>query len=358
MAFPPVTAAGSPARGRRCSGRGGAVGGGRISSSRAGGGASSRLATCSGRLPVRRAVLASTMASKGRSLLSPPPSLLLLAMVLLVRPDGSTQRAPAWRQQIRWQSHGRVYSLFNSAAQFQPPRGTGGQSLYLSAAADSRPHYGAGRWPVLRGPRGPPGVGLARRAPLPSAEDGSGTGLPPERPEGVLPTPAPTPGATEATWGGAATTGARGTPARAWEGPRGHNVSGPGASFRGAQTTLPNGSGARGERGGSGTPGWSDSGGNDIEGAPISLPPGAGEGGSRGTGGPSGDDPRNPFKNMNSIFYNLYPNGRQRSSGAPPNNWRSGYGTRYFHNGEQLWGGKCYGGLVVREGSIVWGGAN
>ncbi|XP_077188308.1 protein-lysine 6-oxidase-like [Paroedura picta] len=255
-----------------------------------------------------------------------PPLLLLPLALLLVRPDGSAQRAPAWRQQIRWQSHGRVYSLFNSAGQFQPPRGTGDQSLYLSAAADERPP-GAARRTALGRPttttttttRGPNEAGLARRTPLPSSEDGSGTGLPPGQGAFEVATQAPTWNATDRTWG-AATSGARGTPARIWESPRGQNASG--ASFRGrGQASDPYGSGARGERGGSGSPGL---GGNEIEGAPLSP---------RTTGAPSRDDPRNPFKTMNSIFYNLYPSGRQHSSGAPPINRRPGYGTRYFHNG-------------------------
>ncbi|XP_060089060.1 protein-lysine 6-oxidase-like [Heteronotia binoei] len=276
------------------------------------------------------------MAGQGRPSLG---SLLLLLLLLLVRPDGSAQRAPTWRQQIRWQSHGRVYSLFNSAAQFQPPRGTPGgrQSLYLSAAADRRGPS------LLRGPRGPPGAGLAHRIPLPSAEDGSGTGVPPgqsapQRPEGPSSTPAPTWSATQTAWRArtATTSGARGTPARIWESPRGgqNASSGAGASpFRGGQTPVPYGSGARGERGGSGNPAWADRSGNEVEGVPVSLGARAEQGGSRATGGPSGDDPRNPFKTMNSIFYNLYPNGRQRPPGPPPINRRPGYGTRYFHNG-------------------------
>lgn len=48
-----------------------------------------------------------------------------------------------------------------------------------------------------------------------------------------------------------------------------------------------------------------------------------------------GDDPRNPLKNhRNTIFYNVYPSGRRgtaRTNRPPPG---TGYGTRYFHNGE------------------------
>lgn len=46
-----------------------------------------------------------------------------------------------------------------------------------------------------------------------------------------------------------------------------------------------------------------------------------------------GDDPRNPMKNhRNNIFYNVYPPGRSTNSRTrrPPG---TGYGTRYFHNG-------------------------
>ncbi|XP_070792842.1 protein-lysine 6-oxidase-like [Pituophis catenifer annectens] len=68
----------------------------------------------------------------------PPPSMpaaaLLLLLVLATRPDGcGAQRAPAWRQQIRWENRGRQYSLFNSATQFLPGRRAAQQTLYLSA---------------------------------------------------------------------------------------------------------------------------------------------------------------------------------------------------------------------------------
>ncbi|XP_043909961.1 protein-lysine 6-oxidase-like [Protopterus annectens] len=43
----------------------------------------------------------------------------------------------------------------------------------------------------------------------------------------------------------------------------------------------------------------------------------------------AGDDPRNPYKNRNSVLYNIYPQGRSRPSGTR----RPGYGTRYFQNG-------------------------
>lgn len=49
-----------------------------------------------------------------------------------------------------------------------------------------------------------------------------------------------------------------------------------------------------------------------------------------------GDDPRNPLKNhRNTVFYNVYPSGGRavtaRTRRPPPG---TGYGTRYFHNGE------------------------
>lgn len=49
-----------------------------------------------------------------------------------------------------------------------------------------------------------------------------------------------------------------------------------------------------------------------------------------------GDDPRNPLKNhRNTVFYNVYPSGGRavtaRTHRPPPG---TGYGTRYFHNGE------------------------
>ncbi|KAL8177513.1 UNVERIFIED_CONTAM: hypothetical protein K2H54_010189 [Gekko kuhli] len=189
------------------------------------------------------------MAGQGRLL---PPVLLLL---LLVRPDGRAQRAPAWRQQIRWRSHGRLFSLFNSAAQFQPARGPdGAQSLYLSA--QPRATGRGSRWGALGAPSGPAALAL------PGPEDGSGH---PQRPE-APPTLAPG-------------SGARATPARPWQRPPGQ------------------------ERAGSG---------HEVG---------------------AGDDPRSPFKTLNSVFANLHPGGRQRAPGAPPGHRRPGYGTSYFHNG-------------------------
>jgi len=44
------------------------------------------------------------------------------------------------------------------------------------------------------------------------------------------------------------------------------------------------------------------------------------------------DDPRNPFKNhRNSVFYNMYPPRGRQVVRPPPG---TGYGTRYFQNGE------------------------
>ncbi|XP_066492514.1 protein-lysine 6-oxidase-like [Tiliqua scincoides] len=68
-------------------------------------------------------------------------------------------------------------------------------------------------------------------------------------------------------------------------------------------------------------------GGNEIEGAPAPPQASAQRGGLRQAGGSVEDDPR-----RNSVLYNLYPNAGRRA-GSPGANWRSGYGTRYFHHG-------------------------
>uniref|UniRef100_A0ACB8F1I7 Uncharacterized protein n=1 Tax=Sphaerodactylus townsendi TaxID=933632 RepID=A0ACB8F1I7_9SAUR len=84
-----------------------------------------------------------------------PLLLLLLPQLLLLlgRPDGSAARpGPAWPQQIRWRSHGRLHRLLNSAARLLPPRAPAAQRLHLSHAADA--------------PRGP------------FPDDGSGTAAP------------------------------------------------------------------------------------------------------------------------------------------------------------------------------------
>ncbi|XP_053228824.1 protein-lysine 6-oxidase-like [Podarcis raffonei] len=118
------------------------------------------------------------MAAEGRPstalscLLLLPPLLLLL---LAARPDGADGQHP-WRQQIRWESGGRLFSLFNSAARLRPPRrGPAGdhhqpQSLYLSIAA--RPRTAA----PGRVPRAGP-VALQATRGFPSwGEEGSGMG--------------------------------------------------------------------------------------------------------------------------------------------------------------------------------------
>ncbi|XP_063147143.1 protein-lysine 6-oxidase-like [Candoia aspera] len=103
----------------------------------------------------------------------PPPRAWLLALLLLLatRPDGrGAQRAPAWRQQIRWENRGRHYSLFNSAAQFLPPRraaAAAAQTLYLSAdgAAAGRgagsAGEGSGAGAGTAAPRSGPGIWAA-----------------------------------------------------------------------------------------------------------------------------------------------------------------------------------------------------
>nr|XP_056699985.1 protein-lysine 6-oxidase-like [Euleptes europaea] len=220
----------------------------------------------------------------------PPLGPLLLASLLLARPDGCAPRTAAWPQQLRWQSAGRTYALFNSAGRFQPARGGGGQRLYLSGGGGGG---GAGRG--APSPRGPPGAGLAARPALPSAEEGSGTG-----PPGV-PSPGPARRTADAPPGGA--------------GPR----RGQGSSRQ-----------ERGDPSGAGLA-WARGQGGEGRQRHPRLVPARRERPRRGAGfSEPRDDPHNPFKTTNGLFYNLYPNGRQRSSGAPR---RPGYGTRYFHNG-------------------------
>uniref|UniRef100_A0A8D0L805 Lysyl oxidase homolog n=1 Tax=Sphenodon punctatus TaxID=8508 RepID=A0A8D0L805_SPHPU len=166
---------------------------------------------------------------------------LLLLLLLLPLPDGADAQprpaaqppAPAggWRQRIRWQNQGMLYSFLNSGSEFQPPPSPGGRSqnvVYLRRVP-AQPDRGSG--------------GETEPAPPPAPPPGQGMG-----------------------WG-----------------PRGRTPSGA----------------RKGEVGASRSPA-------DM----------------------AGDDPRNPFKNRNTVFYNVYPSGRPRVI-----NRRPGYGTMYFHHG-------------------------
>nr|XP_034973183.1 protein-lysine 6-oxidase-like [Zootoca vivipara] len=230
------------------------------------------------------------------------PSLLLL--LLAARPDGADGQRP-WRQQIRWESGGRLFSLFNSAARLRPPRrGPGGgdhpQSLYLSIAA--RPHGAAlrtaapGRVPragpvTLEASRGFPGWG----------EEGSGVGA----------------RSVEANRGDA--------PASADRGPRGRNDSAPGTPSPSWQQQVTPAGAARGS---GPAASWLQMGGNEIQGDPVPEE----EGSQTPPSASTRDDPRNPFQRWNSIFYDVYPGARQRPSTASTPNRRPGYGTRFFHH--------------------------
>nr|XP_028569786.1 protein-lysine 6-oxidase-like isoform X1 [Podarcis muralis] len=238
--------------------------------------------------------------------------LLLLPMLLLLlaaRPDGADGQHP-WRQQIRWESGGRLFSLFNSAARLRPPRrGPAGdhhqpQSLYLSIAA--RPHGGALRTPPAPGrvPRAGPVALQATRGFPGWEEEGSGMGV----------------RAVEASRGDA--------PSGADRGPRGRNDSAPGtpspSRLQEQQQVTP------GADRGSGPAGsWPPMGGNEIQGDPVPEE----EGFQTPPSASTRDDPRNPFQRWNSIFYDVYPGARQRPSTASTPNRRPGYGTRLFHHG-------------------------
>ncbi|XP_063003352.1 protein-lysine 6-oxidase-like [Elgaria multicarinata webbii] len=242
---------------------------------------------------------------------SRPPVLLLLLppLLLLTRPDGSAAE-PAWRQRLRWQSGGRFFSLLNSAARFQPPGGGGraGQSLYLSAAAATA--AAPPRWP----PGSPSSRAVQARAPPGGEEDGSGAGVPPRVEVGGSPSPR-NPQAAPLL------------PSGAGSAPRGNG----GRNASGSQPPFPRGWGVTQGSGASawGGGGWTDPGVNEIEGAPVPLQPSRGP---RDYGGSAGDDPRNPSRSGNSVFYNIYPNAGSRS-GPGASDRRPGYGTSYFHHG-------------------------
>uniref|UniRef100_A0A4W3GLW4 Lysyl oxidase homolog n=1 Tax=Callorhinchus milii TaxID=7868 RepID=A0A4W3GLW4_CALMI len=189
-------------------------------------------------------------------------------------------RSRVWRQRIQWESNGQVYSFLNSGGAYRPRVSdslTEPQSVYLSRGGGS-------------GARG----------------RGSGT-----------------------PWVGAA-----GSP---------RNLRIPGCQFH-ARDSLPGR--WRCEFCPSGDQSAARLGGHRAAGGFPPCPPPypvAGEGGdlppsASGQEAPSvrstrqmlADDPRNPLKNRNSVFYNAYSSSR---SSRPVSRTRQGYGTRYFQNG-------------------------
>ncbi|XP_042198771.1 protein-lysine 6-oxidase [Callorhinchus milii] len=203
-------------------------------------------------------------------------------------------RSRVWRQRIQWESNGQVYSFLNSGGAYRPRVSdslTEPQSVYLSRGGGSS-GSGAGR-----------------------AARPSGTRV-------VSPRLAEHPG-----WGL--------QEARGISGSRGVNFT----------QGIPSPAGGGVSFAPVGTSQQPDSGAQSSGGFPPRPPPYpvAGEGGdlppsASGQEAPSvrstrqmlADDPRNPLKNRNSVFYNAYSSSR---SSRPVSRTRQGYGTRYFQNG-------------------------
>ncbi|XP_078054878.1 protein-lysine 6-oxidase-like [Mustelus asterias] len=187
--------------------------------------------------------------------------------------DGQEDANGLWRQKIRWENNGHVYSLLNSGAAYLPAARLSGpeqQSVYLSSDGQSR--QGSSSRRSVPHPRQPPSPG--RAVPVrqqPPLGDNLTRGLP--RAGNPLP--------------GGGTPPARGTPA-----------GNPGAR-------RPPGGSSR----------------------PSSPEPAAGSSAEM-----QGDEPRNPFMNRNSVFYNVY-SSSSRSSSRPAVRRRIGLGTRYFQSG-------------------------
>ncbi|XP_078411839.1 lysyl oxidase-like 5a [Cetorhinus maximus] len=190
-----------------------------------------------------------------------------------------------WRQMIRWENNGHVYSLLNSGTAYRPAAHHSRaekQSVYLSSDGESR-QGASGRSARNPGPFGtgqsrgpgrtaatgqlPLGVSLTRRIPRvrsPLTEGGN----PPSRGSGPL-APEGNPGAGVSPGGGG-----------------GFSPRSPGPEEPAAGTSA------------------------EMQ----------------------GDDPRNPFKNWNSVFYNVY-SSSSRSSQPVVRRRIIGQGTRYFQNG-------------------------
>uniref|UniRef100_A0A6J0SSZ4 Lysyl oxidase homolog n=1 Tax=Pogona vitticeps TaxID=103695 RepID=A0A6J0SSZ4_9SAUR len=246
-----------------------------------------------------------------------PPALALAAGLLLVAaalgPPGGVSAQPAWRQAIRWQDGGRLFSLFNTAARFQPPGG--GQRLYLRIAPQA-----------LRGAlgSGPPWPGAGGLQPLEGrvfsrGEEGSGREVssthraPTTTPEvRTTPSPAGREGALPASRVRAPQVG--------WETPRGRDVLGPWTSVQNRPERPPVTPTAA--RGGQPEPGL-----NETEGTPVPR-----EGGPQNPRDATEDDPRDPSGSQNSVFYDAYPVASERP-GPRSDPQRHGYGTNYFHHG-------------------------
>lgn len=225
---------------------------------------------------------------------------------------GQQRAAVPWRHRVQWATNGQVYSLMSTGSEFQAPARSRAQSrFYVSSRKDgtsSRAGHSESRTVQPGRTAGqPPGDGRA-----------SGSAQQPERPFGAgarmnsSAVGTLTDGRREAvyrvvTGGEEPGLGARNHPLRAV--PAGMLVSRQPAQtdqFIPLYQTEPGALAA--------LPALSVDVSNEADEV-----------------GMVNDDPRHPFKNhRNSVFYNMYP-----SRGAPvARTPGSGYGTRYFQNGE------------------------
>ncbi|XP_067824778.1 protein-lysine 6-oxidase-like [Heptranchias perlo] len=198
--------------------------------------------------------------------------------------DGQEKPNGLWRQKIQWENNGHMYSLLNSGAAYRPPAHHSRaekQSIYLSSGGESRQG----------------GSGAASR---PGVNAGpSGTSSEPSRESrrpGRTATVRQVPGALGVNF----TRGILPTVA----------LEGGNPPPRGGVTLTPEGD-------------------PRVHARPSS--PRLAERAAGNSDEMQADDPRNPFKNRNSVFYNVYSSSSR--SFRPGVRRRMGQGTRYFQNG-------------------------
>uniref|UniRef100_A0A4W4DML3 Lysyl oxidase homolog n=1 Tax=Electrophorus electricus TaxID=8005 RepID=A0A4W4DML3_ELEEL len=201
-------------------------------------------------------------------------AILLLYVLNIVNGQQARDHGP-WRQRIRWENNGQVYSLLSTGSEYHAPLQSRRESrVYLSSRSEGSSRFSSavcsGARPRSRSP-GSPGAGNQ------ASRQGNAASAPRET--------------------------ARVENLNAHSGRDYATIGAPQQVMSASDMSSPSGSNVPTEEG-------------VTPDAMVS------------------DDPRNPLKNhRNAVFYNVYPsNGRAvaRTRRPPPG---TGYGTRYFHNG-------------------------
>ncbi|XP_031415587.1 protein-lysine 6-oxidase-like [Clupea harengus] len=289
-----------------------------------------------------------------------------LVQCIVAQQQQSRDRPGQWRQRIRWQNNGQLYSLFSTGSEYQPPVQSRAQSrVFLSSRTDAS----SGRAQIATGASSA-GRQTREQANYESSQGANVLGR--ENRQNIVAANSRVPGARIQTVPSQrqALTGPPGARRYVPEYTHRTNFSTHGTlpEFSGSGVPRRGGNPAVEDNSARGTPhsaGVYNQGNAFLpaESAPVALEdpnsftiPDSGPqrlpSQSTAVGGPgpnanredvpvddttiidqmANDDPRNPQKNhRNNVFYNAYPSRSNPRTRRPPPG--TGYGTRYFHNG-------------------------